>query len=773
MNPKPLSKNMLVAIRTRPLSNREIEYSNIKTIDIQNNSIVTVTTPIQYNYSEEGTKYINKDKKLTISKSKEKQYIFDYAFDEQTPQEDIYHFTTENLIESVMEGFNATVFAYGATGSGKTYTMVGDGENPGLMIRTLSDLFKTLNKVKDKEFNVEISYVEVYNEQLKDLLVENNNINIDIRYDNQKGVVLVGASFKKVNCANDAFKLLMLGNRRRTEGKTEFNEYSSRSHAILQVNVESQDSNLVNLNQVSFGKFFLVDLAGSEKISAATKVNPESGSINKSLLALTNCINCLVSNNRGFIPWRDSKLTRILQDSLSGNCRIVMISTISPSLLTVEETLYTLQYASRAKKIKVSVKKNVVFDNKNIKNNKYEFIINELKNEINKVKGELFDKEKGGVPLANVDHPDLNTTLDVDTLGNEISKHFQEEIKVKKDIIEKEREIENLKVEISENEFKMNSNPTINVGIIKQSIDTKKNEVVDKQKMLSNIYVQLSNLVEKRKKLQKKMNEIIEKDKDSPSSRRLISIYKYYISLIENLNSEHRKNLNVSELKRKDLKIKLLTEQLDLRDNYIFNAGLEIANNNGNFTYNNPKFVTAEEIDLNPFKPKIMKVVANLTKPPSAIQSHRKNNNSNINVNDNNRLNFRVKSPMVKISKNRQYEGEIHPILKNNNMNNYLAKFQRKVPLRNNVSFNLVNNGNNAIRNNIFLKSEHSTIKNEKKNQTNNLRINYSDTNQNDNEISSNNTSRLESEIEKKVKNILGRNIIGRYRRSPYLKNLN
>ena len=131
-----------------------------------------------------------------------------------------------------------------------------------------------------------------------------------------------------------------------------------------------------------------------------------------------------------------------------------------------------------------------------------------------------------------------------------------------------------------------------------------------------------------------------------------------------------------------------------------------------------------------------MKVVANLTKPPSAIQSHRKNNNSNINVNDNNRLNFRVKSPMVKISKNRQYEGEIHPILKNNNMSNYLAKFQRKSPLRNNVSFNLVNNGNNAIRNNIFLKSEHSTIENKKKNQTNNLRINNYNKNKNDNKIS-------------------------------------
>ena len=256
--------NMLVAVRCRPLNQRELSYSPLKTVSIHNREIITISS----------------------SQKKESQYAFDFAFPEQTPQEDIYHFTTETLIEKVMNGFNATVFAYGATGSGKTYTMVGNDNEPGVMIRALNDLFTVLNEEKEKKFNVEISYIEVYNEQLKDLLNFNNSENnVEIRNDPQKGTIIQGASLKKVSNSDDAFKLLLLGNRKRSEGITIYNENSSRSHAILQVHVKSQDSVLHLSNQVIFGKFILVDLAGSEKISTISKANSESGSINKSLLA--------------------------------------------------------------------------------------------------------------------------------------------------------------------------------------------------------------------------------------------------------------------------------------------------------------------------------------------------------------------------------------------------------------------------------------------------------------------------------------------------------
>ena len=801
---KFIKNNMLVAVRSRPLSQKELQFSNISTIKIQNREKLTIINPIQYKESEEGDKYINNEKNLIITKTKEKQYAFDFAFDEETTQEDIYHFTTEMLINKVMEGFNATVFAYGATGSGKTYTMVGDDKNPGIMIRAISDLFNALNQVKNVKYNVSISYIEIYNEQLKDLL-DNNNYNnnnknnlkdnkkeinkIDIRTDPQKGTFLYGVSLHQVICANDAFKLLVYGNKNRTEGITEQNENSSRSHAILQINIESQDSNLSLINKIAFGKFILVDLAGSEKVSATSKINNESGSINKSLLALGNCINALTSNGK-HIPWRDSKLTRMLQDSLSGNCRIVMIANISPGLMCIDETMHTLQYANRAKNIKINVQKNFV-QNNNIGISKYDEIIDSLKEEIMNVRNEIAEKERINGNLINGNNNNINNNSKDDNfvnnednkMQNDLIRHFQEEIRIKNEIIDKEMEIEKLKMEISEDEFKMNSNPTINISVIKQLIDSKNNEIETKQKNLSNSYIHQSNLITMRKTFENKLNELIEEDMDSPKVKSLVSIYKYYINLLENMNSEHRKNLNEYELKRKDLKIKLLTEQLDYRDKYILNAGQEIANNNGVFNYNNPKFQTADEIDLNPYKPKIVKVISNMnnimnntkttiSNPLSSIRKERTNFTSFYSNNNNRSLSpFKRNSQSpIKISKIRQYNDDLENLSKNKNINSYLEKFQRNKLLRNNLSQNLINNGNHAVNFN----NKRNSFSNFKKNIVNkpfNIIQNKNNDDSQENDIFNNNTSRLENEVEKKVKTILKRNILGRYRRSPYIQN--
>ena len=808
---KFIKNNMLVAVRSRPLSQKELQFSNISTIKIQNREKLTIINPIQYKESEEGDKYINNEKNLIITKTKEKQYAFDFAFDEETTQEDIYHFTTEMLINKVMEGFNATVFAYGATGSGKTYTMVGDDKNPGIMIRAISDLFNALNQVKNVKYNVSISYIEIYNEQLKDLL-DNNNYNnnnknnikdnkkeinkIDIRTDPQKGTFLYGVSLHQVICANDAFKLLVYGNKNRTEGITEQNENSSRSHGILQINIESQDSNLSLINKIAFGKFILVDLAGSEKVSATSKINNESGSINKSLLALGNCINALTSNGK-HIPWRDSKLTRMLQDSLSGNCRIVMIANISPGLMCIDETMHTLQYANRAKNIKINVQKNIV-QNNNIGFSKYDEIIDNLKEEIMNVRNEIALKEKINGNLLNMNNNnyinnnnnngynnknDNSFDNEDNKMQNELIRHFQEEIRIKNEIIDKEMEIENIKMEIAEDEFKMNSNPTINISVIKQLIDSKNNEIETKQKNLSNSYIHQSNLITMRKTFEKKINDLIEENMDSPQTKNLVSIYKYYINLLENMNSEHRKNLNENELKRKDIKIKLLTEQLDYRDKYILNAGQEIANNNGVFNYNNPKFQTADEIDLNPYKPKVVKVISNMnnimnntrttiSNPPSSIRKENNNFNSFYSYNNNRNLSpFKRKSPSpIKVSKFRQYNDDLENLSKNKNINSYLEKFQRNKALRNNLSQNLINNGNNAVLFNHKRNSFSNFKKNIVNNPLNNIQIKINDDSQ-ENSILDNNTSRLENEVEKKVKTILKRNILGRYRRSPYIQN--
>ena len=506
-----------------------------------------------------------------------------------------------------------------------------------------------------------------------------------------------------------------------------------------------------------------------------------------------NCINALTSNGK-HIPWRDSKLTRMLQDSLSGNCRIVMIANISPGLMCVDETMHTLQYANRAKNIKINVQKNYV-QNSNIGISKYDEIIDHLKEEIMNVRNEIAQKEKINENLLNGNNnynsnSNNNNGIDDNVIDsednkmqNDLIRHFQEEIRIKNEIIDKEIEIENLKMEIAENEFKMNSNPTINISVIKQLIDSKNNEIDIKQKNLSNSYIHQSNLLTMRKTFEKKINDLIEEDMDSPQTKSLVSIYKYYINLLENMNSEHRKNLNENELKRKDIKIKLLIEQLDYRDKYILNAGQEIANNNGVFNYNNPKFQTADEIDLNPYKPKIVKVISNMnnimnntkttiSNPPSSIR--KENNNFNSFYSNNNKRNlspFKRNSPSpIKVSRFRQYNDDLENLSKNRNINSYLEKFQRNKLLRNNLSQNLINNGNNAVNFNNKRNSFTNLKKNAVNNPFNNIQNKINDDSQ-ENSILDNNTSRLENEVEKKVKTILKRNILGRYRRSPYIQN--
>jgi kinesin family member 18/19 len=193
-------ENIVVAVRVRPLNNRELEFSNIETLKITEREIVTVLDPIEYKGTEEVSK----------NRSREQQFQFDYAFNKSTPQEEVYENTAKFLLPSVIDGFNATVFAYGATGAGKTFTMVGNGDNPGVMVRSLSDLFDLLEKQMDKNYKAKLSYVEVYNETLRDLLRDSDESGeVDMREDPHKGMVLVGLNEIMVNNAAEVFKILM------------------------------------------------------------------------------------------------------------------------------------------------------------------------------------------------------------------------------------------------------------------------------------------------------------------------------------------------------------------------------------------------------------------------------------------------------------------------------------------------------------------------------------------------------------------------------------
>ncbi|KAM7334543.1 hypothetical protein ACRRTK_007863 [Alexandromys fortis] len=304
---------------------------------------------------------------LRAHRSREKSYLFDVAFDFTATQEMVYQATTKSLIEGVISGYNATVFAYGPTGCGKTYTMLGTDHEPGIYVRTLNDLFRAIEETSnDMEYEVSMSYLEI-------------------------------------------MQLLMKGNRQRTQEPTAANQTSSRSHAVLQVAVRQRSRVKNILQEVRQGRLFMIDLAGSERASQTQNRGQrmkEGAHINRSLLALGNCINALSDKggNR-YINYRDSKLTRLLKDSLGGNSRTVMIAHISPASTAFEESRNTLTYAGRAKNIRTRVKQNLLNVSYHIA--QYTSIIADLRGEIQRLKCKIDQQAGRGQARGRLDRGDI------------------------------------------------------------------------------------------------------------------------------------------------------------------------------------------------------------------------------------------------------------------------------------------------------------------------------------------------------------------------------
>ena len=374
------SYNILVAVRCRPLSQKEREISVYETIQIMQRKIIILKDP---------NGYLNPNNIRT----KEQTLAFDYAFDQFEGQNEIFNCTTKFLIDGVTNGFNATVFAYGATGAGKTYTMLGTEENPGIMSLTLNELFEKIKSYPEREYTIKFWYLEIYNENIRDLLV-NNGENLDLREDPNKGLIVSGITEMFPKSSEHILNLLKKGNKNRTTESTNANETSSRSHAILQIMVSYKNKSSGINYEIKYGKLNLIDLAGSERASMTKNKGMrlfEGGNINKSLLTLGNCINALCeANEKGvktYIPYRDSKLTRLLKDSLGGNARTVMIANISPFINSFDDTYNTLKYADRAKHIKTNIKRNVLNAQYHITN--YLNIIKNLQNKIFELENQI------------------------------------------------------------------------------------------------------------------------------------------------------------------------------------------------------------------------------------------------------------------------------------------------------------------------------------------------------------------------------------------------
>ncbi|XP_062407464.1 kinesin-like protein KIF3C [Sardina pilchardus] len=287
-----------------------------------------------------------------------KSFTFDAVYDASSKQGDLYDETVRPLIDSVLQGFNGTIFAYGQTGTGKTYTMQGQWQDPekrGIIPNTFEHIFTHISRSQNQQYLVRASYLEIYQEEIRDLLAKDHSRKLELKENPDSGVYIRDLSSFVTKNVKEIEHVMNVGNQTRSIGFTNMNEHSSRSHAIFLITVECSQMGPDGQNHIRVGRLNLVDLAGSER-QAKTGVRgerlKEATKINLSLSALGNVISALVDGRSSHVPYRDSKLTRLLQDSLGGNAKTLMVATLGPAAYNYEESLTTLRYANRAKNIR-------------------------------------------------------------------------------------------------------------------------------------------------------------------------------------------------------------------------------------------------------------------------------------------------------------------------------------------------------------------------------------------------------------------------------------
>ncbi|KAL6112995.1 kif18a [Pungitius sinensis] len=390
-----------VVVRVRPINEKEKRENCRNVVQVVDNHML-IFDPKEQDTSCFGSQRVQ-NRNVNKKANKDLKFVFDHVFGENSTQVEIFESTTKGILDGLMNGYNCTVFAYGATGAGKTHTMLGSQNEPGVMYRTMTELFNRMDAAKEeKEFAVAFSYLEVYNEQIRDLLA--NAGPLAVREDGSKGVVVQGLTLHQPKSAEHILEALDSGNRNRTQHPTEMNATSSRSHAVFQIYLRQQDKTASLNPNACVAKMSLIDLAGSERASATNAQGArlrEGANINRSLLALGNVINALADpkSKKTHIPYRDSKLTRLLKDSLGGNCRTVMIANVSPSSKSYDDTHNALKYANRAKEIKSSLKSNVVSLDSHI--GQYAVICEKQRQEILQLKKKLQEYEKNMVHGAS------------------------------------------------------------------------------------------------------------------------------------------------------------------------------------------------------------------------------------------------------------------------------------------------------------------------------------------------------------------------------------
>ncbi|XP_055448615.1 kinesin-like protein KIF19 isoform X2 [Psammomys obesus] len=397
-------QQLMVALRVRPISVAELEEGATLIAHKVDEQMVVLMDPME-----------DPDDILRAHRSREKSYLFDVAFDFTATQEMVYQATTKSLIEGVISGYNATVFAYGPTGCGKTYTMLGTDHEPGIYVRTLNDLFRAIEEnSNDMDYEVSMSYLEIYNEMIRDLLNPALGY-LELREDSKGVIQVAGITEVSTINAKEIMQLLMKGNRQRTQEPTAANQTSSRSHAVLQVAVRQRSRVKSILQEVRQGRLFMIDLAGSERAS---------------------------------------------QDSLGGNSRTVMIAHISPASTAFEESRNTLTYAGRAKNIRTRVKQNLLNVSYHIA--QYTSIIADLRGEIQRLKCKIDQQAgrsqaRGKLDRGDIRHIQAEVQLhsgqegqvELGQLREQLISAFHEQMDVRRRLLELENQAMEVQIDTS------------------------------------------------------------------------------------------------------------------------------------------------------------------------------------------------------------------------------------------------------------------------------------------------------------------------------------
>ena len=591
-NKSTKQERVQVSVRIRPFNDQEKQIdptTPIKSIDLKNNFI-----QIQKEYDT-------------------KTFNYDHIYPEDSNQQEIFEETSKNVVQSVLNGYNGTIFAYGQTGTGKTYTMVGEfrnENNKGIIPRAFDYIFESVKQDNEHKYNIMISFIQIYLEHIQDL-IEPTKKDIRIRESPEEGVYLEGVKWVKVNNTQECAEQFHKGEKNRVTESTIMNKDSSRSHAILIAKIEKsvvfskekldelrkESNEKIKAERVMTNSYlYLVDLAGSERVKKTKAVEmrlEEAKKINFSLLTLGKCINALAEGNTNFISYRESVLTRLLQESLGGNAKTSLIVTVSPSSYNADETVSSLNFAQRAMKVKNKPIQNVSvdyhalyiklqedFDKLNDQYAELEQKYEKLQEENQKLKSgetyvELQKKSLNQNLENNNDNGMRNNKLSLNNLNVNASKFkekFKEEMKkmeliykgiikskvqeyenvlkdIDKMIFEKEQTIEKL---VEDNKILNNKNRT-NQEIIN---DYKK----EKEELMNSITDLTNKLNYEQESRGKKSEEEHKKELDSLNAQ--IEFLEKKIIPLENNNLLNSNSINLVTNKI-DNKINFLNEEKD------------------------------------------------------------------------------------------------------------------------------------------------------------------------------------------------------------------